>query len=89
MSQQCPFCRFNIPDGAVVCGHCHAVKKRKPPSDFDGNFFCGALLLVQIFALFLWFKTHYMDFSNWFLITVYSAIIGIALYESGEEWWER
>ena len=88
MSQQCPFCRFNIPDGAVVCGHCHAVKKRKPPSDFKGNF-CGALLLGQILALFLWFKTH-IDFADWILITIFSAISGIVLYiESGKEWWER
>ena len=46
MSEVCPFCRFHVPDGAVVCGHCGAEKRSVPitETNTDGNFVVGLIV---------------------------------------------
>jgi hypothetical protein len=48
MSETCPFCRFSIPDGAVVCGHCGAEKRSVPVenTDTDGSAVLGLIVAV-------------------------------------------
>lgn len=67
MSQTCPFCRFSVPDGAVVCGHCGAEKRTVPitENNTDGNPVVGVIVAV-LAAVGAWF----------FFETVKAVIIG-------------
>jgi hypothetical protein len=49
MSQTCPYCRFTIPSGAIVCGHCGAEKRTIVTEPYDPEIQSG--LFTAIFGL--------------------------------------
>ncbi len=74
MSQTCPYCRFSIPDGAVVCGHCGAEKRTVAleETDTDGNAGVGIVVAI-IAAVGAWFM-----FGNWKAVGI-GAVGGFVL----------
>ena len=63
MSQTCPYCQFQIPDAAVVCGHCGAEKQTVPNDTLsDGGPIEGIIGAVVCGAL-AWTNTHSFKFT--------------------------
>jgi hypothetical protein len=64
MSQTCPFCRFSIPDDAVVCGHCGAEKRSVPIADTDTDGSAGFGLVAAVIG----------GVAGWFLYSTWQAV---------------
>jgi hypothetical protein len=78
MSENCPFCRYYIPEGATVCGHCGAVKRRVSADkiSFAGdNFGLSAFLALAVFIL------NFLAWKNSFLFSLlFAAIIFVIVF---------
>jgi hypothetical protein len=87
MSIQCPFCKFNIPNDAIVCGHCHAVKKNVEVE----KTFIKQLQMTALCLTGCWLITLIFFSANGFLYLV--GLVAAVLYgefgQATEDRWFR
>ncbi len=86
--QTCPFCKYHIPDDAVVCGHCGAQKGKQEPRGI-GKFLhrVGCLgMLVCGFGIY-----HVPEDDLRGAICLYGGLFCAALWalNAGKEVWRR
>ena len=80
MSQQCPHCRFHIPDGAIVCGHCGAERRTIVTEPYNPENIAGLIpaVLGLFVGAFIGWKLE-KSFKYLFLGAVLGLIIGFWL----------
>ena len=84
--EQCPYCRTELPAGAVVCRGCGAERTYGKLGDGThygaGGIVMGTVFLLVIVTAVYWFAVTRLfpnvnDFIGYTALSVYFAIIGV------------
>ena len=87
---ECPFCKYYVPEGASVCGHCGAEeveKTRFHPEAIRLNDFVAVYVLIVLAGVCYVFD--WTSWSFWILVLAFIALIGAFQIDISPNKWRR